>query len=226
MVYTSRVVGFGIHKGTPLVVFTLASKSVPFREFRINPVKKKINVFPKKGYESHETNQDPEVDNYSCIRAGQLPDSSKYAIAFNGHMCKRVEANLKDGLNPLMALDLTLLEFRGLYHDARIGCIAYRDAKGTVFFLGTNDTERAEKRVCRYPNDRVSSLEDSVVFIHDTDTRFEKVHRIRTGEVSPEGVARYLHSGLFDGKAEHNISTGVALLNQGEITLGVYNSET
>jgi IMP cyclohydrolase len=43
--YTSRVVGVGKYKSYPLVFFTLASKSIPYRELRINEKAEKIHVF-------------------------------------------------------------------------------------------------------------------------------------------------------------------------------------
>src|SRR3989339_859098 len=176
--YTSRIVGVGMHQGRQFVSFTLTSKSIPYRELRVNEKKRRINVYPRTGFEDHPTNKDPEVDNYACITAGEFRGDI-WAISFNGHMCKRTNYNLLEGMSPSMALDLTLMDFRGLPGDARISAIAHspkpvprsdRDYREPSFWLGTNDTERREKRIAGYPNERQNTLENTLLFIYDSDT--------------------------------------------------------
>ncbi len=224
-VYTSRVVGVGNYEGCPLVGFTLASRSIPFREFRIDEKKGKINVFPRRGYEGHETNQDPEVDNYSLIRTRRLDDGRRFMVVFNGHMCKRTEGNIKDGMNPMTSLDLTLLDFRGAPNDARIGGVSFMDAQGnSSFYLGVNDRDRGEKRVSLFPNSEVGSIDNKFIFIYDKDTRFAKVCEIKRDNLSSEGVAEYLHHNLLgDREIDFSVATGVAIMKPNSFELGVYN---
>lgn len=222
--YTSRIVGVGFHKGDPLVSFTLASKSIPFREFRVNQEKGRINVFPKTGYEDHPSNQDPEIDNYSCIRTGFFPNEGPYLVVFNGHMCKRTEANLRDGLSPMMALDLTLLDFRGAPHDARIGGISLKDAMGwKKSYLGMHDSDKGEKRVCSYPNERVPTLEETLVFIYDKDTDLEKTYQLPSTLTSAADLAEDLHKNIIGQEILFGVATGVAVMREGRFDLGVYN---
>ncbi|MBR9691156.1 hypothetical protein GOV06_00045 [Candidatus Woesearchaeota archaeon] len=225
--YTSRIVGVGVYHQKPLVSFTLASKSIPYRELRANAKKGKINVFPRKGYESHSTNQDPEVDNYSCIRSGKVEDlGSIYMVTFNGHMCKRTAKNIQDNMRPEIALDLTLLEFRGLPNDARIGGVSSLDREGNInLYLGTNDIEKKEKRICAYPNKRRENLEDRLFFIYDKDTDLEKEFKLNTSVDDPENIAEYIHKNIIGEEMLFGIGTGVALFDEGEFRLGVYNAE-
>ncbi len=191
----------------------------------MNAGKKKINVFPKKGYEDHSTNQDPEVDNYSCIRFLNK-QCGDYLISFNGHMCKRTQENLQDGMNPLMALDLTLLTFRGAIGDARIGCVNHLKPNGiSHLYLGVNDIERGEKRVSRYPNQDVSNLENKILFIYDKDTSFQKIHQIAPDlSLTPDGFAQYLPNNVIGEEILFGLSTGVAILAEKEPQFGIYNN--
>ena len=224
--YTSRIVGVGTHKGNPLVSFILSSKSIPYRELRVNEKGGKINVFPKEGYENHPTNQDPEVDNYSCIRTGKTKSGDYYMVTFNGHMCKRTEANIKDGINPLIALDLTLLEFRGARNDARIGGVSFRDKDGDIsLYLGMNDADKCEKRICAYPNERVQSIDDKILFIYDKGTDLEKIHKLNISDTSATELAAFLHHNIIGEEILFGIATGVAIMKGTEFELGVYNSD-
>lgn len=223
--YTSRIVAVGSVGNNILASFTLASKSIPYRELRVNFVKKKVNVYPRVGYESHPTNQDPEVDNYACIRAGQLRSGDWYAVSFNGHMCKRTEANLKDGLNPIMALDQTLLEFRGLKNDARIGAVGIQSPDGrNKIYLGTNDTDRGEKRICAYPNERIKDISNKLLFIYDKNTDFENVFPLTNPPENPSDLAAFIHNNIIGKEISFGIATAVAVIGQGGVNLGVYNA--
>lgn len=225
--YTSRIVASGMYKGRPMVSFTLASKSIPFRELKIDASLKKINVFPKKGYENHSTNSDPEVDNYSCIRVGQTNFGARYMVAFNGHMAKRTEANLLEVTNPFVSLDMTLLEFRGMKHDARIGAIAYMQPSGGFdFFLGVNDRDRGEKRICSYPNDRITNLEDRIIFIYDRDTRFEKSFELKDKTInSADKLAEHIHKNIIGEEISFGLATGIAIMDKDKFELGIYNEK-
>lgn len=222
--YTSRIVGAGKFKGDPLVFFVLSSKSIPFRELRINTDKKRIYVHPKKGFESHPTNQDPEVDNYSCITTGENKLKDKWAVAFNGHMSKRTNNNLQ-AMNPFTALDLTLLDFRGMKNDARIGAIAYSIEcnKECSLWLGMNDIEKPEKRICSYPNYRIKNIEDQLIFIYDKNTNLESCFEIKTQERSSEGLAQYIHENLIGQEILFGVATGVAIIRRDKFDLGIYN---
>jgi len=223
--YTSRIVGFGKYQELPFVCFILASKSMPYRELRINTLKNRINVFPRKGYEDHPTNKDPEVDSYSCIRAGMMPSNQgAYLIAFNGHMTKRVEANLKEGMPPFTALDLTLLDFRGAHDDARIASlmVAHSD-NNHQGYLGVNDIDREEKRILKYPNERIHTLDDRIIFIFDKDTNFEHQKIISASDLNAETLAEYLHKNIIDKEIFFGLGTGIALWNGSSFNFGAYN---
>lgn len=225
MIYPSRIVGVGMYSGNPLITFTLASKSIPFRELKVNQERGKINVVPKKGFENHPTNQDPEVDNYSCIRTGVANRREKFMVAFNGHMCKRVTSHLEDGMNPFTALDLTLLTFRGAPNDARIGAISCSLPSGeTRFFLGINDADRGEKRIISYPNDVFKDLSDRVVFVYDANTSRENLFDLRTHpNLTAKNLARFIHHNILSQEIAFGLATGVALMKPGEFELAVYN---
>ena len=229
--YSSKIVGVGEHLGNPLVFYGLVSRSKPYRELRLNLEKRRVNVFPKLGYENHPTNTDPEVDNYACIKAGRLGEDL-FLTTFNGHMTKRTHQNLVDGLNPFIALDLTLLEFRGLPGDSRIGGIAYSpkpreksdpEYKSNSYWLGVHDMKRKEKRISAYPNNRQTSLENKVVFVCNQDTEFEKTLALPTKELTPEELAKYIHQNILGGDLLFNLSTAVGLVKQRSFEFGVYN---
>lgn len=225
--YTSRIVGIGNYKSKPLVFFTLASQSSPYRELRIDKKKDKINVYPKKGYEEHKTNQNPEIDRYACIVTAKN-QSHAWIVGFNGHMAKRTSKNIEDGLNPFMALDSTLFEFRGLKNDARIGAVAYcplkKDSKNQdSYWLGINDTERKEKRIAGYPNERHITLENKLLFVYDKDTRIESSFDLKKEGLSAKELARYIHENIIGQEIYFGLATGVALLEENGFSLGVYN---
>ncbi|MEK6889761.1 MAG: IMP cyclohydrolase [Nanoarchaeota archaeon] len=225
MIYTSRIVGVGNYEGKPLVTFTLASKSIPFRELRINHEKSRINVYSKKGFENHQTNQDPEVDNYSCIRTGVTKLGERFMVTFNGHMCKRVTSNLVDGINPLTSLDLTLLAFRGAPNDARIGGISFFNKEGkNSYYLGVNDVDRGEKRICSYPNFRIKELENRIAYIYDRDTNFEKVYDLVIPGLSTQELANNIHNNIVGQEIKFGLATGVAIMNQEKFEFGVFNN--
>jgi IMP cyclohydrolase len=220
------MIGVGKFESMPLVFFTLASKSLPYRELRINEKAEKIQVFPKRGYENHPTNQNPEIDCYSCIVTGRN-QTRGYMVSFNGHMAKRTGYNLIDGMNPLMALDLTLLDFRGLKNDSRIGAIAYfsLQKKEESFWLGISDTDRNEKRIAGYPNNRHRDLENKLLFAYDRDTELEKSFKMDIRESNPNKIAEYIHKNVIGKEIIFGLGTGVALFDGKNFQLGVYNSD-
>jgi hypothetical protein len=220
--YTSRIVGTGTHKGRPIVAFTLASRSIPYRELRAFPDKGKINVFPRQGYENHPTNIDPEVDCYACVKTGAA-NGMRFMASLNGHHCKRVASHLKQGLPPQMALGLTMLDFPAYTGDARIGALAYLSGGKNLHYLATNDDDRKEFRIAAYPNECHSGLDDKLLFIHDTDTRLQKYLLLRTDEMSPEGLAHYIHNNIGGRELLFGAGTGVAMLEGENFKIGVYN---
>lgn len=221
--YTSKIVGVGNYNNNPFVFYNLSSRSKPFRELRLDKEKGKVNVFPRKGYESHPTNTDPETDNYSCIKTGRLNDA-RFITAFNGHMAKRTNQNLLDGMSPLVALDLTLLEFRGQVGDARLGAVAYSaNEKPTSYWLGINDISRREKRVLGYPNNRYPNLENKAVFVYNQDTELEKSLLLPNGNLSAEELAEYIHKNILNSSLIFNLSTAVGIIRPNCFELGVYN---
>ena len=222
--YTSRIVGVGMYNSRPLVSFTLASESKPYRELRVSPKGDRINVFPRPGYENDQSNTDPDVDNYACIVAGTVPAlGASFLVAFNGHMSKRTAYNLKDNMNPLMALDQTLLEFRGLHHDARIGGVSYVNSNGVSLYLGVNNTDKQEKRVCAYPNGRRPCLENRLLYIFDRDTDLEKECVLPPDVLTPDYLARWIHENIRGGALPYGAATGVALLVGQKPVFGVHN---
>jgi len=241
--YTSRIVGTGEHKGRPIVSFTLASKSIPFRRLTINPEQTKVNVFPLSSFAAHPTNQNPEVDKYACLVTKSIPQvpkipqdisgsvlqevlsglQNKVMIAFNGHMSKRALNNMRDGMPPQIALDSTLFEFRGAKNDARIAAAAYQDYAGDrAYFLGVNDADSGEKRVKRYP-----AIHDRLFFIYDKKTTFEsKFGFLDTAETSAEGLAKYIHENIVGEEILFGQGTAVGILtDNGKFELGVFNAD-
>ena len=197
------------------------------REIKINSKKRRMNVFEKKGFENHPTNKDPEVDNYACITLGRDSSDNCWAVSFNGHMCKRTNYNLLDGMNPFMALDLTLLEFRGLKNDARIGSIAYSSPReGNTFWLGMTDIEKPEKRIYGYPNKKIQDLENKLIFIYDKRTSLESTFNFKEkGIKDPSRLAEHIHENIIGKEIIFGLATGIALKNSGEFELGVYNND-
>ncbi len=253
--YTSRIVGVGDFKGNPLVSFTLASRSIPYRKLVSNAGKRKINVFPRDEKKDHSTNQDPEVDNYACImgRHMQLIDSVPleiqdangsiaqeyfsmivpflkyhFLVASNGHMCKRCMDNLVNGMPLNIAIDSTLHEFRGASNDARIIAAAKRKYDGSVSYcLGINDKDRGEKRVLSYPNQRVNNLTNRLVYVYDRNTDFENIFDLNDAPPigSLDDLAKYIHQNIIGEEISFGVATGIGILENKEFRFGVYNRE-
>jgi len=222
--YPSRITGVGIHRGNPIASFTLSSKSIPYRQLNFTKNKTRINVFPKYGYEDHPTNQDPEVDHYSCIVTGNNPIGDFWAVTFNGHMAKRTSRNLADGMSPFVALDMTLLDFRGAPFDARIGGVVYiPSTKEPSFWLGTSDTDNLEKRIVGYPSPRKKTPENKLYFMYDKNTDLESCFEMNDKPMSENELAQYIHENILGGNILFGLGTGVAVFQNGKFNLGIYN---
>ncbi len=221
----------------PFVGFILSSKTHPDRrmEARAYGDKTKVYVLPQIGHEKDNVDY-PEVDNYACISAEKISpiiESQKcitnaceesflrrlqksVIVGFNGHMCKRCMANIRDGMRPEIAMDSTLFEFRGVPGDARVGGIVYRDGEREFGILGINDSDRLEKRIKAY------QLENNLgVYTCIKNTNLDNFVEI-PNVTCPEELANYLCSGMILG-LEKVISSGVTILRGGNFYTGVCN---
>lgn len=241
MVYTARLVVIGKTGKDLFAGFVLASGSLPYRRMEARcgkDRKKKIYVIPRMGHEEDNIKH-PDVDNYACVIGSKiskikempqditgsvtqeiLADLKKYAIvSFNGHMCKRCMANIEDGMQPEIALDSTLFEFRGLKDDARIGGVIYVDEGLEMGFLGINDIDRVEKRIKGY------KLRNNLgVYTYVKDTSLEKEVEIPTFD-SANDLSRYISTEMIPN-AEKVLAGGVCILRKNEFETGFYNTPT
>ena len=228
--YTSRIVGVGDYQGCPLVSFTLASQSLPQRELRIlpkdekHPEDKRVYAFPRAGFEMWQALAYPEVDNYACI----VPDKNRqglWAVVFNGHMAKRVSSNIRAGIPPNVALDLTLTDFQGARNDARIGGVAYLQPERTpILFLGINNTDTGDKRVRGYPNDQIKEVRNKLFFVYDKNTNIESCFEFSVSDLSPNQLAEHIHRNIIGEEIMFGLGTGIAILREGDFHLGLYNN--
>jgi IMP cyclohydrolase len=222
--YTSRIVGLGLHSDLPFVFFTLASRSIPFRKLDITEEKKgavKVNVFAIPGYEQSEGNENVEVDNYACLKGGTISDNKMAAVSFNGHMCKRVFANLKNGVPPNYAMDMALLDFKGMPRDARIGA-AIVQGKNLDAVIGIDDVDSGDHRI-----KKMALRNNLAFFVYDKNTSIASEHNIRTSIQNPSEFAEYLHHNIIGREIEFGAGTGVIIFNpRGDLSVGVYNHAT
>jgi len=226
MVYTARTLVIGMNEQHPFMGFILASKSLGNRRLEVRDFadSKRIYVFPAKGHELDNIRY-PEVDNYACIilqktiPKEKLTKVSRFLVGFNGHMAKRCTENILDGMNPFLALDSTLFEFRGLRGDARIGGVISEDSKGNFSaYLGINDTDRIEKRI------RKIDLQPSRVrYVSIKDTSKEEQVEVPCG-LSSEQLAEFLAARMIPN-LENLIATGICILkDDDQEELSVYNT--
>jgi IMP cyclohydrolase len=224
MVYTGRLVVVGKSNGSPFVGFLLASRSLPYRKMELidNNLQKKVVVFPQEGHEEDNLLY-PEVDNYSCLIASEIPVIKKPPIykktivGFNGNMCKRCVGNLKDGMNPFLALDSTLFEFRGAPGDARIGGIVQVFDGCEEAYLGVNDVDSRDKRIKGF------SLENNKGFYTCCKNTSLENSVALPSLSSPEELARHIATKMIPG-IDCVSATSVLMLREGNFDFGKYAS--
>jgi len=220
MVYTARTVVVGKTGNDPFVGFILASKSLRNRRLEIRRCEnsEKIYVFPARGFELDNINY-PEVDNYACVISEQVPNpQSRLLVGFNGHMAKRCAHNILDGMNPFLALDSTLFEFRGSRGDARVGAVVYASPAGEVAaYFGINDIDRMEKRV-----KKINLESNRASYLCVSDTSQENLTDIPQ-DVSSDQLADFIANGMIPN-LEKLIAVGVCVLRKNGQDLSVYNT--
>ena len=221
--YTSRLIGVGRFQGNPIASFTLASRSIPYRRLGIDPKGTKINVFPLEGYGDAGGNENPEVDNYACLKTGHVKDiDADYIVAFNGHMTKRVTQKLDANMRPDYALHMVLGDFFGMPSDARIGGCAYRKEDVSAY-IGVNDSDQGHMYVKSYPDNSIKNLENMLLYVFDKDTSAPKTFALDTRIEDPTELAEYIHNNIIGEEIKYGLGTGVAYMN-GDFKLGVYNT--